>query len=54
MNRKDIEGIINAQNEFQFGGIVASDRSDNAKDDSSPGGNKSGTRCDGDETSYRS
>lgn len=51
MLSKDIESIINLQPVFDLGGIIAGDATNNAEDDSRPGGNESRGRGDSNETS---
>jgi hypothetical protein len=46
-----IEAFVNADQELDLGAEVASDRANNAEDDSGPRRNETGTRGDGDETS---
>lgn len=50
MLSEDIEGVIDAENELELGGIVGTCCSNNTVDDCSPGGNESGTRSDCNET----
>lgn len=51
MDGKDIESIVDTNEELEFGGIIASKGTHNAKDDGGPGRNITGSRCDGDKTS---
>lgn len=44
---KDIKALVNVDPELDLGSQVASNTSDNTKDDSSPGGNETGSRSDG-------
>jgi hypothetical protein len=48
VNGKDIEGIVDVKQELELGSIIASNASDHAEDDCSPGGNEptAGSDCD--------
>ena len=49
MHRKDIQSIINADEEFEFGGVVASSSANNAENNSRPSWNVTRPWCDRDE-----
>jgi len=51
VDSKDIEGIIDTNEELEFGGIITSQCADNAKDDGRPGRNVTRGGSDGNETS---
>ena len=51
VNRKDVEGVIAAQEVLELSRVVASDTTAYTEHHRSPGWNVSGTRSDADETS---
>jgi len=51
VNGENIKSIVDVKQELELGGIIASNASDNAEDHSSPGGNETTARSDGDKSS---
>ena len=51
---EDIEGVVDAEDELELGGIVGACGSDDSVDDCRPGGHESGTGSNGNETSHNS
>jgi hypothetical protein len=50
VDSKDIEGLINTNEELELGGEVAADTTNNADDQSTPGSDETSTRGDGNKT----
>lgn len=47
---KDIQSVVNTEQEFQFRSVITRNAGEHAVDDGAPGGHEPRSRCDGDQT----